>query len=521
MKILGLIVEYNPFHQGHLHHINQAKAIVKPDLTIAIMSGNFVQRGEPAIISKFDRANIAVNHGCDLVVELPLVCAVQSANQFAQGAIKLLSEMQVTDIVFGSESGDIELFLDIATNLQESDEYHDLVKDFLKTGISYSDACNQALQKLEMPSIASPNDLLGLAYTKEVVNNYPHINLHCIKRSNSYHEKTITQIPSATSLRLGLYEKKNLEKILISPEHFCLDLFYLENLFPLLKYKLITSSPANLAQIHLVDEGIENLMRKNIMACHSMHDFVNTLTSKRYSRSRIQRTIIHILLNNTRTDVNEALKLDYLRILKANSRGFSYLKKLRKITGYKIITNFSSHSHPSLETELKGAALLSMISSTNDVHIREIANKPGTTDTFMIALENKDNHQSLTNSFYGICLHNSNVLMIKGKDGALYLPGGVSEDNDYQMFLKKQIENQTNAPVGQVLELLGVASAGSKSSRSFYYLCQVRLKNLQLHPSCRFFAIDQALKINSDLLSSHPELEKEIAVLTKISLQTR
>lgn len=521
MRILGLIVEYNPFHQGHLHHINQAKAIVKPDLTVAIMSGNFVQRGEPAIISKFDRANIAVNHGCDLVVELPLVCAVQSANHFAQGAIRLLNEMQVTDIVFGSESGDIEMFKDIATNLQDSDEYHDLVKELLKTGISYSDACNQALQKLDMPSIASPNDLLGLAYTKEVVNNYPHINLHCIKRSNSYHEKTIAPIPSATSLRLGLYEKKDLEKILISPEHFCLDLFYLENLFPLLKYNLITRSPAKLAQIHLVDEGIENLMRKNIMACHSMHDFVNTLTSKRYSRSRIQRTIIHILLNNTRKDVSAALKLDYLRILKANSSGFSYLKKLRELTSYRIITNFSSHSHPSLEIELKGAALLSMISSANEAHIREIANKPGTTDTFMINLEDGGRHPFMTNSFYGICLQNRNVLMIKSNDGALYFPGGISEDNDYQLFLKNQIENQTNAPVGQVTELLGVASAGPKSGRNFFYLCQIRLKNLQLHPSCRFVAIDQALEVDSRLLSTHPELEKEIAVLEKLDLQTR
>ncbi len=520
MKILGLIVEYNPFHQGHLYHLRAAKDIVKPDLTVAIMSGNFVQRGEPAIISKFDRANIAVKHGCDLVVELPLVYSVQAANQFAHGAIKLLNELRVTDIVFGSESGDIDFFKEIALKLQDSTKYHELVRELLKTGISYSDACNQALLKLDMPSVASPNNLLGLAYTKEVINNYPHIKLHCIKRSNSYHEKSIQTIPSATSLRLGLYEKRNLENILIGPEHFCLDLFYLEHLFPMLKYNLITRSPADLEAIHLVDEGIENLMLKNIMSCHNMHDFVNSLTSRRYSRSRIQRTIIHILLNNSAREINVAQDLDYLRVLKSNGAGFGYLRILKELTDFKLITNFSSHSHPALSIELKGAALLSLISSTNDVHIREIANKPKTTSSFMINLDAPEKFPSPPVSFYGVCLFESKILMVKGGNGAFYLPGGVSEHNDYHDFLKSQIENQTGVQVSQMLEFLGVIQieAPSLTSRSFYYHCMVKIKNMAMKPSCEFITVAQAIATNKSLLGVDETLQKEIAVLEQIHL---
>lgn len=514
MKILGLIVEYNPFHQGHIHHLTQAKAMVNPDLTIAIMSGNFVQRGEPAIISKFDRANIAVNHGCDLVVELPLVYAVQSANQFAHGAIKLLNELQVTDIVFGSESGDIRLLKDIATNLQNSSEYHSLVKELLKTGISYSDACNQALQKLEMPSIATPNDLLGLAYTKEVTNNFPHIELHSIKRSNSYHEKTIAPIPSATSLRLALHEQKNLDQILINPECFHQDLLYLEDLFSLLKYALITKTPAQLKKIHLVDEGIENLMLKNIMNCFNMHDFVNSLTSRRYSRSRIQRTIIHILLNNRASDIAQALKLDYIRVLKANAKGFGYLKKLRELTDFQLITNFSAHKHPALTIEYKAATLLSLISLSNDVHIRELANRPSPQNTFMINLATPPQTGSKASRFYGICLNNNQVLMLKSNNGAFYLPGGVSETNDYQAFLKNQIENLTNLSVSQVLELLGVVK--NEAGLNFYYLCHVKHSQANRHPCWQFVDIAQALTTNTDLIAKNPDLTKEVAALKQL-----
>jgi len=210
MKILGIIVEYNPFHTGHLYHLQKAKEMVKPDLTIAIMSGNYVQRGEVAIIDKFKRSELAIKYGVDLVIELPFAYVCQSADYFCKGAIDLLYHIGITDLVFGSECGDIDTFKEIAYAIKNHpNEYDQYVKNAMKQGLRYPDACNQALSLLLNKSIQTPNDLLGLGYVKEVIeNDYP-ITLHCIKRSNDYHDTTLTKIASATALRKALKEKQD------------------------------------------------------------------------------------------------------------------------------------------------------------------------------------------------------------------------------------------------------------------------------------------------------------------------
>ena len=133
MKILGIVVEYNPFHTGHLYHLEKAKEIVQPDLTIAIMSGNYVQRGEVAIIDKFKRSELAIKYGVDLVIELPFVYVSQSADYFCKGAIDLLYHIGVTDLVFGSECGTIETFKEIAYAIEKQpDTYNQYVRDAMK-----------------------------------------------------------------------------------------------------------------------------------------------------------------------------------------------------------------------------------------------------------------------------------------------------------------------------------------------------------------------------------------------------
>ena len=216
MKILGIIVEYNPFHTGHLYHLQKAKEMVKPDLTIAIMSGNYVQRGEVAIIDKFKRSELAIKYGVDLVIELPFAYVCQSADYFCKGAIDLLYHIGITDLVFGSECGDIDTFKEIAYAIKNHpNEYDQYVKAAMKKGLRYPDACNQALSLLLNKSIKTPNDLLGLGYVKEVIeNDYP-ITLHCIKRSNDYHDTTLTKIASATALRKALKEKQDVHDYLL------------------------------------------------------------------------------------------------------------------------------------------------------------------------------------------------------------------------------------------------------------------------------------------------------------------
>lgn len=362
MKILGLVVEYNPFHQGHLYHINKAKELVNPDVTIAVMSSHFVQRGEPAISNKWTRAQVAIKNGIDLVIELPFVYSEQSADYFAHGAIELLAKMKVTDIVFGSENGDITLFKDIAQTIKDhQNNYDSLVKQHMDQGLRYPDACNQALSILMNKTVTTPNDLLGLAYVKEVINHDYPINLHCIKRTNDFHSLEIKAISSASAIRNAL--KNNID----ITDQFCnyedyQEFYFFDDLFPFLRYQLLTASSQQLKQIHLVDEGIENLLKEKIITSNNMEELVASLTSKRYTRSRIQRMLVHILMNNTKNEIIKAMKLDYIRILKMNAQGQAYLSKIKKSCEYQLITNFSSYHHPALDLEFKATKLLSCIS---------------------------------------------------------------------------------------------------------------------------------------------------------------
>lgn len=363
MKILGLIVEYNPFHQGHLFHLNKAKEIINPDITIAIMSGHFVQRGEPAISNKWTRANVAIKNGIDLVIELPFVYSVQSADYFAHGAIELLAKMNVTDIVFGSENGDINIFKDIAYTIKNNkSKYDNLVKQQMNLGLRYPDACNHALSILMNKTITTPNDLLGLAYVKEVIDHEYPINLHCIKRTNDFHSLKIETISSASAIRHALKNKINIANQFCNYDDYQ-EFYFFEDFFPFLRYKLLTTTRKELKQIHLVDEGIENLLKDKIVTCKNMEELVLSLTSKRYTRSRIQRMLIHILMNNTKDQIIDAMQINYIRILKMNNNGQSYLNKIKKSCEYKLITNFSSYHHSALDIEFKATKLLSCLSS--------------------------------------------------------------------------------------------------------------------------------------------------------------
>lgn len=374
MKILGVIVEYNPFHTGHLYHLEKAKALVQPDLTIAVMSGNFVQRGEVAIIDKYKRSEIAVNHGIDIVIELPLVYTVQSADYFCHGAVQLLNAIGVTDLVFGSESGDIGQFKDIAYAIKNSPErYNDEVKKAMNQGYRYPDACNQALSNILNKSITTPNDLLGLGYVKEIIeHDYP-IAIHCIVRSNDYHDKTLQKVSSATALRIALKNHLDVKDYLFDMSYYQ-QLYDQEKLFPYLKYTIMMQSPKQLKNYHLVDEGIENLLKKNIMNYDSYHDFVDSLTSRRYTKTRIQRMLTHILLQNTKTDILQAIDTDYIRILKMNDRGQKYLNTIKKNLEKKLVTNLKQHHHPALDLEIKATRLLSLLD--HDIYINELKNIP-------------------------------------------------------------------------------------------------------------------------------------------------
>ena len=364
MKVLGIVVEYNPFHNGHIYHINKAKELVKPDYTVAVMSSSFVQRGEPAIIDKWTRSELAIKYGVDIVIELPFVYSVQSADYFAKGSIELLNAIGVTDLCFGSEDGNIDTFIDIAKAIKDDEEqYNSLVKSYMDQGLRYPEACNQSLNDILGKEIRTPNDLLGLSYVKEIVFNNYKMTPHCITRTNDYHSDEISSIASASAIRNAIRNNEDISMSLPNAEIYSNETYHLSLFYPYLKHQIMMSSLDELKSYHMVDEGLENVLYKSISKCSSMIEFINSLLSKRYTKPRIQRMLIHILMKNKKEDINNAMHLDYIRVLNMNEQGRTYLNSIKKDCHYKIITNFSKHAHPALDIELKATKLLSLISS--------------------------------------------------------------------------------------------------------------------------------------------------------------
>lgn len=362
MKVLGIIVEYNPFHNGHIYHIQKAKELTQCDYVIAVMSSSFVQRGEPAIIDKGTRSRLAIEHGVDLVIELPFVYACQSADYFAKGAIDLLHALGVTDICFGSEDGNINTFIEIATALKEHhDTYQQLIQKAMKQGKRYPDACNSALKTILHHEITTPNDLLGLSYVKEIMtHDYP-ITPHCFQRTNHYHDHTMQKIASASAIRQAIQQHQDYAYAL-PDSHLYQDTHYtLDDFFVYLKYQITMSSCQELQHYHMVEEGLENALKSHINHASHIEEFIQALLSKRYTRPRIQRMLIHILMKNTKEDIQKAMNIDYIRILAMNKQGRQYLKNIKKTCPYTIISRFSSYHHPALDIENKATQLLSLI----------------------------------------------------------------------------------------------------------------------------------------------------------------
>lgn len=363
MKILGIIVEYNPFHNGHIYHIQRAKAMTQCDYTIAIMSSSFVQRGEPAIVDKWTRSRLAIEFGVDIVLELPFVYACQSADYFAKGAIDLLNAIGVTDICFGSEDGHIETFINIANAIeQHQDHYNMYVKQYMQEGLRYPDACNQSLKKIMGKEVKTPNDLLGLSYVKEIVSHHYAITPHCFARTNDYHDATLQDIASASAIRNAIFKNQEFGLALPHPEYYQKDLYCLHDFYPYLKYQIITSTAKELKQYHLVEEGLENILISQINKTNNMEELLDCLLSKRYTKPRIQRMLIHILMKNTKQDMKTAMQIDYLRVLAMNDKGRKYLNFIKKECPYTIVTNFSKYQHPALDIEYKATQLLSLLS---------------------------------------------------------------------------------------------------------------------------------------------------------------
>lgn len=383
MNITGIITEYNPFHNGHLYHLSQAKKITKCDGVVCIMSGNFVQRGGPAIVDKWKRAEMALANGVDLVIELPTIYAVSSAEYFATGAVSILNSLGiVSNLFFGSECGDVNKLYKIAKLLtSESIEYKELLKKHLSLGLPYVKARELALIDFSKDEeiknvISSSNNILGIEYIKAIIKLDSKIKPFTLKREgSSYNEKTLNNtFSSATSIREALKEDtelKSLEKfmpkesILLMSEllntnyNFSFD----EDIFQYIKYKLSTRC-VNFNNLCEVNEGLDKKLLKEISTSSSLNDLILKVKSKRYTYTKISRllTQIYIGLDNYNLNPHSTSNFNYARVLGFNKKGREILSLIKKSSEIPILTKIpKNHNNILLDLDIQATRAYSLL----------------------------------------------------------------------------------------------------------------------------------------------------------------
>ncbi len=352
MKAIGLIAEYNPFHNGHMYQIKKIKEMYPDYKLILILSGNYTQRGDISIIDKWKKTEIALKAGVDLVVELPFAFATQSADYFSYGAITLLEYLKVDKLIFGSESDNIDDLKLIASTQLNNDEFDKLVKIYSKFGYNYPTALSKALEDLTGKKIDTPNDLLGVSYIKTILKYNYNIEPVIIKRINNYHEKELNKIfSSATSIREALKNNKSITREVPSfVIPYLTNLHYLDDYFKILKYKIITSY--NLEEYQTVDVGFDKLFKKYINEVNSIDELIMKVKSKKYTYNKISRMLLHILCNFKKSDDDIFKEISYIRILGFNDKGRVYLNSVKKDIDIPIISKITKNKDKMLEFEI-------------------------------------------------------------------------------------------------------------------------------------------------------------------------
>lgn len=361
MKILGIVAEYNPFHNGHQYLIQKAKTEYKFDAVICIMSGNFVQRGDTAICSKWARAEMALRCGVDLVLELPFVYAVRSAYYFARGAIQTLYNTGVvTHIAFGSESGDLEKLTHIAKLLaKEPEEYKRIIKKYLAEGISYPQARSKAINNYlgrgsddTEEILKGPNNILAIEYLKVIEELKLPLQAFTIARKGSnYHQQDINEMASATAIRMVLSNSKgDMEQIHNSMPRASSQILQreIENGrapigLNMLEQSILTtlrnSSVASIGKLNEVSEGLEYRIYEAARTSGTLEQLQQSIKSRRYSMTRINRILIYSVLGITRSIINEIDKQNpsYLRVLGLSRKASFIMEEINRSSTLQVL----------------------------------------------------------------------------------------------------------------------------------------------------------------------------------------
>ena len=351
-RVLGIIAEYNPFHNGHLYHIAKSKEETGAQYVVAVISGNFVQRGNTSIVNKWVKARMALSNGVDLVIELPTIYSTSSAENFAEGAIKILNSLGIVDTIsFGMEAKDISTLNNIANVLYtEPKEYVTMLTHELKKGNSFPKARENALMmylndiKRYANVMAGSNNILGIEYLKALKKTKSTITPIGIKREKVlYNDKYIVdEFASATAIRKMLMTKElnDIRKVMprssylllgeeLKDGHYVIDISRFEREILYTLRKMTVQEIANLPD---VSEGLENSIKNAADSCNTLDELINIVKTKRFTQTRIQRILIYSLLGITKKQMETSKKITpYVRVLGFDNKGKELISEMMNI----------------------------------------------------------------------------------------------------------------------------------------------------------------------------------------------
>ena len=347
---VGIIAEYNPFHSGHKHQISETRKKFFDAEIVAVMSGNFSQRGEPTILDKWTRANLAVENGVDLVLELPFVSAVRSAQDFARGGVRLLNSLGIIDkLVFGAETSDLEK-IQAAAKIFNAKNFSDKIKVEMSAGISYAAAAAKILSAETNSAenfFKQPNTILAVEYLRSLPKNIEPILIPRV--GAGYKEKNLREnFSSASAIREEVYKKNPAwEKILQVADQKVSDalqaeknfgLVREENLFLPLMTKIFTTPLDDFQKIFGMREGLENLIFKSAKNAKNFSELISGIVNKRFQTSRVKRLLLYFLFG-----IEEIEIADYVRVLAFNERGQKILKNISQVSKLPVVIKVAKH----------------------------------------------------------------------------------------------------------------------------------------------------------------------------------
>lgn len=381
-KVLGIVAEYNPWHKGHKYQLEESKKMCGAEYSVGIMNGDFMQRGEPAILDKWTRAGMALAGGLDLVLELPFYFGCNSAEYFAAGAVDLaIGTGVITHLAFGSESGDIESIKRVSQFLaNESEEFQLALSEQMKTGVSFPRAMMEVLSRFLGSNLAdllaAPNNILAVEYVKQLYKRNSTIEPVTVKRAGGgYNDENYCHIASATAIRKVLREmsmgnnclQRKLEEmvpaetykgLMDNKEHWV----FKDNqeFYNLLRYKIL--SRQDLSQVFSVAEGIENSFIKNVRQSDSLEELLDKVKSKRYTYAGLSRIATHMVVGFDKKQE----KPHYIRVLGFNQRGRELLKMIKNNSAenFELVTNINK-TNEDLTLDIKGSDVYNLISGQN------------------------------------------------------------------------------------------------------------------------------------------------------------